>query len=38
MGFAELDKGRKGVSLNEYLPMLRNGPCSHGLDFEEYQA
>lgn len=37
-GADESDKGRKGVSLNEYLPVLRNAPCFHGPHFEENPA
>lgn len=28
-GFDGSDKGRKGVGLSEYLPVLRNAPLSH---------
>lgn len=31
---ATSDKGRKGVSLNEYLPTLRNAPRSHGFGLQ----
>lgn len=31
---ATSDKGRKGVSLNEYLPTLRNAARSHGFGLQ----